>query len=231
MKRQIILLCGAKGSGKNTLADLLHEMIPGNTISTAYADPLYAEVAEAFGIAESDLRARHTKETEVYWLALSRCSNKEYVSMMLDLGFGPYQPMSPRHILETWGTEYRRIKSGNQLYWVDRCLEQVNGWLQDRYGTVIITDLRFPDTEYGQVRERFQHMADIIVFKVIRSADEYADADGHASRKPIPDEIVTAEIFNEEGNAIGMAKQVYGYLGNPTLTMASAVKPTEHHNE
>ena len=53
---KLIALCGAAGAGKDTVAD----MLPARKL--AFADALYREVAEAWGVEQHVLRCRETKE-------------------------------------------------------------------------------------------------------------------------------------------------------------------------
>ena len=53
---KLIALCGAAGAGKDTVAD----MLPARKL--AFADALYREVAQAWGVEQHVLRCRETKE-------------------------------------------------------------------------------------------------------------------------------------------------------------------------
>jgi hypothetical protein len=75
----LIGLCGAAGSGKNTVADLL----PFAQI--AFADPLYECVSTITGLPVAKLKDRDVKENVIPWLG-----------------------KSPRQLLQTLGTEWGR---------------------------------------------------------------------------------------------------------------------------
>lgn len=137
---KLIALCGAAGAGKDTVAD----MLPARKL--AFADALYREVAEAWGVEQHVLRCRETKELESPILSVAHCK---------DLGFRTNcwrdfhnRPRSPRQILQWWG-DYRRAQ--DQGYFVKLTEAAIYlGW--DTGEHVVITDVRFPN-EAALVRQ------------------------------------------------------------------------------
>lgn len=134
---KLIALCGAAGAGKDTVAD----MLPARKL--AFADALYREVAEAWGVEQHVLRCRETKELESPILSVAHCK---------DLGFRTNcwrdfhnRPRSPRQILQWWG-DYRRDQ--NTGYFVWRLARE----LLEETDDVVITDVRFPN-EAAMVRQ------------------------------------------------------------------------------
>ncbi len=130
---KLIALCGAAGAGKDTVADIL----PARKL--AFADALYREVAEAWGIEQHVLRCRETKETPQERLALFRCADDNFV---VDSHFGDHWGVarSPRQILQWWG-DYRRAQDPD--YFVKQMRPD---------GDTVITDVRFPN-EAALVRQ------------------------------------------------------------------------------
>ena len=129
---KLIALCGAAGAGKDTVAD----MLPARKL--AFADALYREVAEAWGVEQHVLRCRETKELEAPILSVAHCK---------DLGFRTNcwrdfhnRPRSPRQILQWWG-DYRRAQDPD--YFVKQMQPD---------GDTVITDVRFPN-EAALVRQ------------------------------------------------------------------------------
>ncbi len=113
----IIGLAGRAGCGKNTVADIICEFMPGWK-QTAFADPLREVARYAFGLTRSQLFERGSKERTIdEW------------------------GMSPREILQKLGTEVgRELHPDVWVRWVERHIEQypdVPGWL--------VTDVRFPN--------------------------------------------------------------------------------------
>lgn len=130
----ILGLSGAAGVGKDTIADYLVTRYGFEKF--AFSDALYREVVEAFGLKSEDiLRDRATKELVQDALCLGNCKDKEFISIVnavlaskfpltqrydtLDL------PLSPRQILQWWGTEYRRAQDPD--YWVKKTAEWLAG--------------------------------------------------------------------------------------------------------
>ena len=129
---KLIALCGAAGAGKDTVAD----MLPARKL--AFADALYREVAEAWGVEQHVLRCRETKELEAPNLSVAHCK---------DAGFRTNcwrdfhnRPRSPRQILQWWG-DYRRAQDTD--YFVKQTRPD---------GDTVITDVRFPN-EAALVRQ------------------------------------------------------------------------------
>ena len=135
---KLIALCGAAGAGKDTVAD----MRPARKL--AFADALYREVAEAWGVEQHVLRCRETKELESPILSVAHCK---------DLGFRTNcwrdfhnRPRSPRQILQWWG-DYRRAQDPD--YFVNSLLWAIQN---DGKTDHVITDVRFPN-EAALVRQ------------------------------------------------------------------------------
>lgn len=165
---KLVALCGAAGAGKDTVAD----MLPAREL--AFADTLYREVAEAFGVTVEWMQRREYKETPSSMLALRACWPK-CSDFLWKLGIdgvkaedpGGDLPRSPRQILQWWG-DYRRAQDPD--YFV-RITEQhvCNG-----LGPVVITDVRFPN-EAAMVRQLGGQ-----IWQIKRTGVE-AGGTGHAS--------------------------------------------------
>ena len=140
---KLIALCGAAGAGKDTVAD----MLPARKL--AFADALYREVAEAWGVEQHVLRCRETKETPLGPLALFRCADDSFVaeSHLAD-HWGTAR--SPRQILQWWG-DYRRAQDPD--YFVKRTRQELIDWdWATPNSGFVITDVRFPN-EAALVRQ------------------------------------------------------------------------------
>jgi len=164
-------LAGHAGSGKDTIADYLVERY--GFIKFSFSDALYREVAEAFNldatIDDSDdapgtpqgewiLRDRATKDTPTDLLRIDQCNDFDFVKIVTAPGRIPEtvqylasfcQPLSPRQILQWWGTQYRRAQS--QDYWIDRADEWVTAmaglspYAETRPQFYVNTSVRFPN--------------------------------------------------------------------------------------
>lgn len=159
---KLIALCGAAGAGKDTVAD----MLPARKL--AFADALYREVAEAWGVEQHVLRCRETKEIEATQLSVAHCQELEFrTNCWRDFH---NRPRSPRQILQWWG-DYRRAQDPE--YFVKLTEASIyHGW--DAGQTVVITDVRFPN-EAALVRQLGGQL-----WKIRRPGYE-AGGTGHAS--------------------------------------------------
>jgi hypothetical protein len=103
----LIGMCGAAGSGKDTIADIL------GFDRVAFADPLYEMVAIITGMTPDEMRDRETKEREIDWLG-----------------------HSPRQLLQTLGTEWGRDTISPTI-WVDTAMRRVRGLLEQGRSVVV----------------------------------------------------------------------------------------------
>lgn len=148
---KLVALCGAAGAGKDTVAN----MLPARKL--AFADTLYREVSEAFGVTIADLKCRATKEMPTRYLCLARCDEQAFsafLSAPCSL-LTRAEPRSPRQILQWWG-DYRRAQ--DPAYFV-RKVAEILKQKPDNYvdwtsppSCFVITDVRFPN-EAAMVRQ------------------------------------------------------------------------------
>lgn len=109
----IIGLCGAAGSGKNTVGELICGLTDATQI--AFADPIYDAVSAITGLSREQLADRTLKEEPLAWLG-----------------------RSPRELLQTLGTEWGRDSVHKEI-WVRRAMRRA----EEAGGLVVITDVRF----------------------------------------------------------------------------------------
>lgn len=134
---KLVALCGLHGAGKDTVADAL----PAQKF--AFADALYREVAEVFGVQVSDLKFRDSKEIPFGRLALKYCQDDGFRDFR-GVPSNANAPRSPRQILQWWG-DYRRAIDPD--YFINKCRSDVV-----EHSEVVITDCRFPN-EAAMVRQ------------------------------------------------------------------------------
>lgn len=133
----VLGLRGVAGSGKDTAALFLAQH---GFRRVAFADALKAEVAAAFGVSLELLDDRKTKEVPLPELALANCQDRDFIQVMRKVcghSLNLQAPKSPRHIMQHWGTEYRR--SQNLSYWIDKVLEKIKPESSARW---VVTDVR-----------------------------------------------------------------------------------------
>jgi hypothetical protein len=125
-----IAICGKPGSGKTTIAKALVERLEGG-IHMSFANGVRVEAAWALAGAVSVGAA-----DRVAYAA------ERYLEAMMD----PATKDQYRHLLQVWGTEFRRKENDN--YWV-HVLEAALEFYPER--PVVIDDCRFPN-EYSLLK-------------------------------------------------------------------------------
>lgn len=196
--QRIIALAGKKGSGKDTMCELLQPEFE----RLSFADPLYLEVQQAFSLSNQDLlRNRDTKELPTPRMSLVCCDDEDFIEVCGKLGIALETPLSPRKVLQLWGTEYRQAKNG-KYYWVDKLV----GTLRlnpDVY--YCIPDMRFPH-EYEALFEYSLEAEDVELdcVKIVREVEDDSTS-GHSSETALEGfEIFNAVVHNPEGNPAAM---------------------------
>lgn len=173
---KLIGLSGAAGAGKDTVAGLVLEHVPGHAV--AFADPLRRAAAEAFGLSMHQMLDRELKEQVV-----------------------PHWGKSPREILQLLGTEcFRDVFGGD--HWCRRAeitlaeiIEQ-DARVAFAADVCLFTDVRFVD----EVQWIKSHGG--IVVEVRRSEVYPVGVVGHRSAQPLPAELVDWVVYNEESLAV-----------------------------
>lgn len=201
--QRVLALAGKKGSGKDTLA----EMLKPNFQRASFADPLYLEVQNAFGLPDQELlRNRDTKELPTPQMALCKCQDVAFIEVCKDLGFEDVLPQSPRKILQIWGTEYRQVKNGPE-YWSSKLIQLLSENPDVDY---CIPDMRFPH-EYTALLEYSFESVDEVQFdcvKIIRGVEDDSTS-GHISENALEGfDIYAAEIENIDGDPEAMHRSL-----------------------
>lgn len=156
---QIIGLHGPARAGKDTIADYLVGRY--GFLKFAFSDALYAEVAAAYALPdESLLRNDATKDSQLERMSLNRCNDPEFKEMarqmiMDSAGFVfPNEVgLSPRWVLQKWGTEFRRAQ--NPEYWITKA----DLWMEAYTGTLkrAITQEQFDSAAEDLFAHREDH--------------------------------------------------------------------------
>lgn len=145
---KVVGLVGRKRSGKDTAAEIFERK---GWYRTSFAKALYTEVSKAFGVSIEQLQEHEHKE--VPWVPLAGCKDAEFVELakaLARVSILDHQDrqgiftedlvdirLSPRRILQWWGTEYRR--KDDTFYWVRRLSEELAFVKPER---VVISDIR-----------------------------------------------------------------------------------------
>lgn len=131
----ILGLAGQAGVGKDTVANYLRDAY--GFFVFAFSDMIYKQVQDAFSLPDQDLlRNRGAKESPSDKLTLQQCSDADFVAVAMQAlvakahsegvelsGEIDTLPLSPREVMQWWGTEYRRAQDGD--YWVKQSHEFV----------------------------------------------------------------------------------------------------------
>jgi hypothetical protein len=177
MSNPVILgIIGAKGAGKDTLAAMLAQH---GFERLAFADALYREVADAYSVTVESLQVRETKETWQSRLSPAHSSNPEFVAFCMRylaregrLELGSDEPMSPREVLQQWGS-FRRV--GDPEYWLKQ-VENILRAPENEGRRYVITDVR-----YTNEADMVEAMGGILVRVRCAAAEAAAAADAHPS--------------------------------------------------
>lgn len=216
--RKVIGLLGAKGSGKDTAAKFLVQERGFKRI--AFADKLYNEVAAAYGVTPEFLGDRtkvetpsglvEKKEYPTDVLALEKCKDSGFVQCVLeemaDKGITLKSPLSPRVVMQLWGTEYRR-KRGIDDYWLQVVQKVLNENPQQSY---VITDVRFPNevafvNNFGGECLRIRNP----IVEAQEAANRAASGTAsHASETAVSNIPVFAVILNEMGQLDALRERI-----------------------
>lgn len=203
---RVIGVIGAKRSGKDTFAIALIEegrKRGYHYTRLAFADKLYQEVAEAFGVSIEFLRRDDIKETPVPELSLTNCKDATFVKIATELLESDPQyaetghtlkALSPRFCLQKWGTDYRR-KQCSDSYWRDVILVHIKNHPNDRF---VITDVRFID-EADMLVEQFE----ATTLRVTRNTVDQKMAELRAAGDPVACHPSETSLLNYVTDYIG----------------------------
>lgn len=206
---KVVGMLGLKAHGKDTAAEVLCQK---GWERAAFADPLYAEVSQAFKVPVASLQHRETKELPTDQLALMYCWDSTFKNLMLalfsdqDVETVLTAPRSPRFILQHWGTEYRRDTCGDS-YWRDQLKKQLLNRPDTNW---VITDVRYPDEA-----EMLQNLgAECVLMRVVRPALLAHQDEGslHKSEVVMRNYPVDVVVSNPEGQVQMFQRSVLNAL-------------------
>jgi len=199
---KLIGAAGFAGAGKDTLGDELARVL--GYIKFSFSDALYREVSEAFSISIEYLQHRPNKERPTQLLAMLNCRDADFVNRCAAMRVQPAAANAPRDILQWWGTEYRREQDPD--YWVKRARDFYREKLAAGAPGLVNCSVRFLN------EAEWIHSEGGAVVRVHRPGVEAVNT--HVSDKPLPRELVDAEIANDGDRSVLV----------PRLKMALAAK-------
>lgn len=167
-------LSGLKGSGKDTLFEILNGSLPWVFKRDAFADRLKLSAYRCFN-------PEATLEQAVGW-----CNSVKQDGVWVtvsDPRYGTTDSVTGREFLQHYGTEAHRDVFDKD-FWVNALpLTPPDG-----VDVLVITDCRFPNEA-----EAILAQPDSAVIEIVRDG---LTSDGHASEQPLPRELVTATVYN-----------------------------------
>lgn len=192
----ILGLAGPARAGKDTVADYL--VARYGFVKFAFSDALYDEVQEAFGLEDQSLlRDAETKEAPTARLAIENCNDPGFVGCVHLRSFvaAGDDPLSPRQVLQWWGTEYRRAQNPN--YWVERAEAWIRGQAQGRYPEQRATRFVNPTCRFENERAWIRGGAfSGNIWHIHR--DGVAPVNAHLSEAPLPVLPGERELWNND---------------------------------
>ncbi|WP_148715016.1 deoxynucleotide monophosphate kinase family protein [Chitinolyticbacter meiyuanensis] len=199
MNLSTIALTGAKGAGKDTVAD--HLVRQHGYTKLAFADALRVEVATAWGTSTVVLLDRKLKEIPLRGLALSNATESGFLAWWLETteayaerAMGTYSadqltlPRSPRWITQRWG-DWRRAH--DPQYWLAQMQAQIDALPGAR---IVITDVRTNPTPHQLIEVDFIGQLGGQLWQIRRPGTGRGDA--HVTELPIPVSRVDQVIEN-----------------------------------
>lgn len=150
----IIGIAGKKGTGKNTVADMIQkkaEHIGLKVAQVAFGDAVKTEVSQAYEIDKNLCYTQEGKNTKVQFKMNVNDprlpKNEECIKIVPDADDNLWE-CPVRVLLQWYGTEFRRKQDPD--YWVKKTNKDINELCQ-LYDIIIINDVRFPN-EYGLIK-------------------------------------------------------------------------------
>ena len=174
---RIVALTGPKGSGKDTVAELIKELYPDYTVNTmAFADPIKQRIQHIFQLDASNNDAYDRFKRSV----ISVNSQSEYGQQDVT-----WKYVEGRHVVREIGMLMREY---NVHQFTDYVKNRLDSGEYKTNRIDIITDLRF-DNEYMMLK---QYGARIV--KIMRPNHKH---DGHITERGFDDELVDHLLMND----------------------------------
>lgn len=196
MNGHVLALHALPRAGKDTLARLLAQHHGYQHL--AFADKLYAEVCQAYGVEKDLMQSTDWKTRPQSSLALWNCGNEAFRSLMIDQGFKVSEPLTARQVLQHWGTSYRR--ASNPRYWVDALLAEMTKLLAHGHTRFVISDSRpLPEPDPFNEPESLYAWAlcrtiQFDLLEILRPGSQHT---GHVTDNRFPDHLIDHTITND----------------------------------
>lgn len=197
MSQRIIVLCGRRGVGKDTVATMISEAGCGTYRNLKFAGPMKWTMQHVFGLTSDEVEDPRLKDAP-----MKRWGN-----------------VTPRALMQWFGTDVMQhglaqiapnAEFGPRMFWAD----QVRQDIQSRPSShVVISDARFPH-EVEMLRRHFQN---VLVVRITRPPppavigvipSQTASCDDHESEAGVDSIQCDVEICND-GSLASLRDQVH----------------------
>jgi hypothetical protein len=196
MTRTIVGIHGNTGAGKDTVADHMNRKHGFHVV--AFAEAVKRDLVAMFDVSPNLFSDRRFKTDATDLLSLGRTNHSEFLDWYVSTANGEMEaaalgaglltlPRSPRWLMQTYGTDYRRASNPN--YWIDRLSDTISTFPVDH--NIVISDVRFQnEADFVKAESSLNE-----VWEVIRMNNPHHNkADHHKSNVRLPS--VDKVLFN-----------------------------------
>lgn len=198
MKQIVVGLHGLPNVGKDLLGDYL-SLAHGFT-KIAFADLLYQQVADAWGVPVGALQDRVWKDRETSMMAFMHCRDYAFHTWVLnktnhEAGHNCLpDDRSPRELLCAY-SDFIKYKTGNLAFYVDH-VSSVIRENEDKH--FVVTDVR-----YDREAEFIAKLGRSCILEIVKPGNVNNAPGNHESAKGINDIYINSTIVNS-GTKIGL---------------------------
>jgi hypothetical protein len=203
-------LTGPAGAGKDTVYERLRELGGDRFVRLSVADPLKESVAALFGITLEQLE--DLKRDARAFVDIGRVVEHRTAVDDVDVEFEQLvPPLSMRTFLQRYGTESHRGVFGDD-FWLDEWERRAQAIHEQRRDAVVVnTSVRFPN-EAQRILDLGGEVWDVV------GPQDYGAA-GHASEAPLPRNLITHVIDNEDRSLYASGEPDFSYLDDQIVSL------------
>jgi hypothetical protein len=206
MTPMLVALHGQPRHGKDTLADAL--VAWQGYRKFAFADPVYAAVAAMFCVTQEIIRSDDWKKNPQEMLCGLQCEHPGYRAWLKENGHDLWEARTSRFHLRMFGTEYTH--STDPMKWINETRDKM---MQFPHADIVISDVRFPRTEYEFLRRYAAGTGrGFTLIEVMKEGEERVPASGHVSDIPFPSQLVDLQVINPYGHPERMLQTAWDHI-------------------
>jgi hypothetical protein len=183
MEQRIIVLCGRRGVGKDTVAAMILESGGESYVNLKFADPMKRAMQSVFGLSRAEVEDPALKDAP-----MPRWGN-----------------VTPRALMQWFGTDVMQHGLGNiapcaefglRMFWADQMRREIQSRPD---ANVVISDARFPH-ELEMLRTSFRNTLSVRITRespTAAGARAEAEVDRHESESGVDGIACDCEIRND----------------------------------